>query len=643
MTSVAQAILKIKSNSTLNKIFKFIPFLPKVAGFFFSPSGQTLVGFLLAQRKSVSILFLLGNLVAISVSVRTLLIVGLLQVISGATDASSIDIPFRDQISDLSILSGLSGRNQDLAILISAMIVLTFVSLYFEYLNRRGAVRLSMQFTRGLRERTLSHAFELDTAYFSEHKLGEISHNLFSPVGAITQILMSSNQVMMITLRIIGVTVVIFYLAPVLSLTMSIAGLLLLMLLTKVHDRLKPIANKTRDLDEKSSGILSDIILGMRLIKQAGQEANMQDKYATVTRAADNQRIQYVDVQAWSDVVVYIGGVVTIMVIAAGVAVLYETRLISDMGFALGYFMALWRLFNESRLGMATFMEMLSFVPYLRNLTKFLQDKSNVERSIFGEGLGKEFVPCKELVVKDVNFSYDEGRQVLRDINLRFPVGTVTAVVGLSGSGKTTLLELIGRIRQIQSGVITVDDIPLSEYDLVEYRRSIGYVNQDSFVFNDTIKNNISFIKQSAADEEIEHAARRAQAHEFISQSKYGYDTPVGERGTKISGGQRQRLVLARCLLQRPKLLLLDEATSALDAQCERAIMGEINDMKANSIVIMSSHRLTSLTNVDHIIFMHNGEVIEQGTHEELIAMQGMYCSLYAFQSGAMKHGLEVD
>ncbi|MEB3179629.1 MAG: peptidase domain-containing ABC transporter, partial [Nostocaceae cyanobacterium] len=253
----------------------------------------------------------------------------------------------------------------------------------------------------------------------------------------------------------------------------------------------------------------------------------------------------------------------------------------------------------------------------------------------------KNNIPLPEIQgsvkIEDIYFSFKEnGPLQLVNINLEFPAGSFVGIVGQSGSGKSTLTKLIPRLYEPKSGRIKIDGYDISKVDLYSLRRQIGFVLQDTLLFQGTVKENIGLAKPEASDEEIIEAAKIAVAHDFIMSLPNGYNTTVGERGSGLSGGQRQRIAIARTVLQNPNLLILDEATSALDYNSERQVCDNLADVFRGKTVFFITHRLSTVKNADIILVMDQGSVVEQGTHEQLLALKGRYYCLYQQQESQL-------
>ena len=234
-----------------------------------------------------------------------------------------------------------------------------------------------------------------------------------------------------------------------------------------------------------------------------------------------------------------------------------------------------------------------------------------------------------------VSFHYDAKREILRDVSFNIPAGTITAVVGQSGAGKSTLARLLFRFYDIQSGKILIDGQNIQDVTQASLRKAIGIVPQDTVLFNDTIGYNIAYGNPSATIEEVQEAARAAQIDSFIKRLPEGYDTQVGERGLKLSGGEKQRVAIARTLLKKPAMLIFDEATSALDSKTERAFQEELLSLAKNRTTLIIAHRLSTIIHADQILVMDHGQIVEHGTHEELLAVKGKYAEMWQMQERA--------
>ncbi|WP_302614261.1 ABC transporter ATP-binding protein, partial [uncultured Phocaeicola sp.] len=238
-----------------------------------------------------------------------------------------------------------------------------------------------------------------------------------------------------------------------------------------------------------------------------------------------------------------------------------------------------------------------------------------------------------KIEMKNISFSYDGTRQILKDINITISKGKTIALVGQSGSGKSTLVDLLPRYHDIQEGEILIDGINIKELRIANLRSLIGNVNQEAILFNDSFFNNIAFGVENATMEQVIAAAKIANAHDFIMETEKGYDTNIGDRGGKLSGGQRQRVSIARAILKNPPILILDEATSALDTESERLVQEALERLMKTRTTVAIAHRLSTIKNADEICVLYEGEIVERGKHDELLAKNGYYKRLNDMQS----------
>lgn len=271
----------------------------------------------------------------------------------------------------------------------------------------------------------------------------------------------------------------------------------------------------------------------------------------------------------------------------------------------------------------------LNFFPSYEQITRLKQQAREL-RQPSGQRPFTGFQ--RELAIESVSFAYPGHEPVLVDISLRVPKGTMVALVGESGTGKSTVIDLIMGFNEPASGRITFDGVPLQEFDIDSYRRRIGYVPQESVLFNTTIRDNLRWAKDTATDDEIQEACRQANADEFIRRFPAGYDTLVGDRGVRLSGGQCQRVALARAILRKPELLILDEATSSLDTQSERLIQQAIEAVAKETTVIVIAHRLSTIVNADYVYVLHEGRIAESGTYQSLVSHSGYFARMAQMQ-----------
>ena len=389
---------------------------------------------------------------------------------------------------------------------------------------------------------------------------------------------------------------------------------------------------KMNEMDTSANQKAIDSLLNFETVKYFGNEKFEASRYDTFLASYQEAAIQsqrsLAVLNIGQQIIIVIGLIAilwrAILGVEAGLLTLGDLVLINtlmiQLYIPLNFLGVIYREIKQALLDMDNMFSLLG-------KDREIQDKPSAQAlQLVEPKLGPK------VVFDQVNFFYDPNRPILKNVQFEIRPGTTTAVVGRSGSGKSTLARLLFRFYDVQSGSILIDDQPIKEIQQASLRKAIGIVPQDTVLFNDSIGYNIAYGNPTASQLEITQAAKAAQIDEFIMSLPDGYQTAVGERGLKLSGGEKQRVAIARTLLKDPALLIFDEATSALDSKTEKAIQAEINKLTSNRTALIIAHRLSTIVHAEQILVMSAGEIVERGTHEQLIALQGQYAQMWSMQ-----------
>ena len=374
---------------------------------------------------------------------------------------------------------------------------------------------------------------------------------------------------------------------------------------------------------------IEETLGGLRVIKAFNAEAKIQDRFekSNETFRRLTNRI-YRRQQMAHPMSEFLGTATIAIVLWYGGTLILSSNSPIDASTFIYYLVIFYSIINPAKdLSKASY-AIQKGLASMDRVDKILKAESNIN----DPEDPKPIALTESICYRDVWFKY-QHEWVLKGIDLTIPKGRTVALVGQSGSGKSTLVDLLPRFYDVDKGSITIDGTDVRDATLYDLRSLMGNVNQEAILFNDTFFNNISFGVEGATLEQVQEAARIANAHDFIMASEDGYDTNIGARGGKLSGGQRQRISIARAILKNPPILILDEATSALDTESERLVQEALENLMRNRTTIVIAHRLSTIRNADEICVMHEGEIVERGRHEELIALDGYYKRLCDMQS----------
>ena len=396
-----------------------------------------------------------------------------------------------------------------------------------------------------------------------------------------------------------------------------------------VGRKLKAKSIKAQSLWSDTMSVVEETLGGLRIIKAFCAEEKMRQKFDRINTGYRND-IMHVNIrqQLAHPMSEFLGTVMIVIVLWFGGVLVLNYHALSGPTF-IYYMVILYSIINPLK----------EFSKAGYNIPKGLASMERVDKILMADDSIKESDHPQhiqqfehQIELRNVSFRYGD-QWVLRHINLTIPKGKTIALVGQSGSGKSTLVDLIPRYYDVQEGEVLIDGINVKDLGIQDLRQLIGNVNQEAILFNDSFRNNIAFGVETATDEQVAEAARIANAYDFIMQSEQQFDTNIGDRGGRLSGGQRQRVSIARAILKNPPILILDEATSALDTESERLVQDALERLMKQRTTIAIAHRLSTIRNADEICVLHDGHIVERGTHESLLAMDGFYKRLNDMQN----------
>lgn len=504
-----------------------------------------------------------------------------------------------------------------------------FISVISSYIQNRLMVGIAQRTSADIRIDLFKAMQKLPLKYFDTHSSGDLMSRLTNDVDNINMTLSQSiTQLFSGVITIIGMLAAMLLLNPLLTL-IGIATTPLMFLITKLLVKTTQpfFVRQQRELG-KLNGYIEEIVSGQKAVLLFSEEENAKEKFAAINKSLTQSSIFAQAVSGcMGPVNNFINNLTYLVVAVSG-----------------GYF-----ILHGMNITVGV---LFTFILYMRNFTRPINEILNLFNSIQSALAGAERVfevidePCEkdrndavdleeingEVILKNVVFSYVKDKQILKDISLTANKGQTIAIVGPTGSGKTTIINLLTKFYDIDSGEILIDGRNIDKIKRGSLRKSISMVLQDTFLFSESVRENIRYGRLTATDEEIENAAKLANAHFFIRQLPDGYDTVLSDNGSNISHGQRQLLAIARAILSESSILILDEATSSIDTRTEIAIQNAMLNLMKGKTTFVIAHRLSTIRNADKILAVKDGRIIESGTHDELISRKGFYADLYNSQ-----------
>ncbi len=512
------------------------------------------------------------------------------------------------------------------------LIFMTLLKTAGYFASSAVMVPLRTGIVRDIRIEVYNKVLKLPLSFFSEERKGDIIARMSADVSAVENSITSSIDMLIrnpITLIVCFITLftISWQLTLFVLIVLPFAGWLMGIISRKLKSQSVVAQAQWGDIMAQ----LDETLGGLRIIKAFIAEHKMSQRFAKINNEFRNAMNEMVIRQSSAHPMSeFLGTCVIVIVLWFGGSLILNSYSMIDASFFIYYMIILYSIINPLKEFSRAFYNIPLGLASMDRIDMILKAENPIKEPQHPKPL-KDFE--KELEFRDVSFSYIPGRPVLKHINLKVPKGKTIALVGQSGSGKSTMVDLVPRYHDINEGELLIDGKNVKDVSISALRSLIGNVNQEAILFNDTFYNNITFGVENATMEQVIEAAKIANAHDFIMESEKGYDTMIGDRGGRLSGGQRQRVSIARAILKNPPILILDEATSALDTESERLVQEALERLMKSRTTIAIAHRLSTIKNADEICVLFEGEIVERGTHEELIALNGYYKKLNDMQS----------
>lgn len=517
-----------------------------------------------------------------------------------------------------------------LLILALALVILTFVKTAVTYLGVYYLIPIRTGVVRDIRNQINDKLLSLPLSFFSEERKGDIIARMTGDVNEVENSIMSSLDMLfknpILILIYFGTMLIISWKLTLFAIVLlPLSGLVM----GKVGKTLKRTSTKAQEKWGELMAQIEETLGGLRIIKAFNAEHKISQRFRNGGDELRHITNRIVRRQQMSGPMSEFLGTATIAVVLwfGGTLIISDEGSITASSFIF-YLLMFYSIINPAKEFSKSAYAVQRGLASMERIDKILLAESD----IVDPAKPKPVTFGESIHYKNVSFKYDT-KWVLKDINLKIEKGKTVALVGQSGSGKSTMVDLLPRFYDVKEGEILIDGVDIREMKIYDLRSLMGNVNQEAILFNDTFFNNITFGVENATIENVQAAAKVANAHDFIIATENGYDTLIGDRGGKLSGGQRQRVSIARAILKNPQILILDEATSALDTESEKLVQEALENLMRNRTTIVIAHRLSTIKNADEICVMHEGHIVEQGKHDELYDLNGYYRKLCDMQN----------
>ena len=509
------------------------------------------------------------------------------------------------------------------------LVIMTFLKVATMYLAFFHMIPIRTGVVRDIRNQINNKITQLPLGFFSEERKGDIIARISGDVNEIENSIMSSLDMLfknpiLIFIYLTGMILISWQLTVFVLVLLPLAGYIM----GQVGKKLK---RKSLLGQQQWGDLMSQIeetLSGLRIIKAFNAESKIRNRFEKSNDIFRRTTMKiYRRQQMAHPMSEFLGTAAIVIVLWYGGTLILANNSPIDAPTFIYYLVIFYSIINPAKDLSKSVYAIQKGLASMERVDKILKAESDINDPIDPKPISLQ----KQIEYKNVWFKY-QNDWVLKNVNLTIPKGKTVALVGQSGSGKSTLVDLLPRFYDVNEGSITIDGTDIRESTLYDLRGLMGNVNQEAILFNDSFFNNISFGVKNATLEQVKEAARIANAHEFIMASEQGYETNIGDRGGKLSGGQRQRISIARAILKNPPILILDEATSALDTESERLVQEALENLMKNRTTIVIAHRLSTIRNADEICVMHGGEIVERGTHDALLVLDGFYKKLCDMQ-----------